>query len=157
LWFKKENWWFFFIIEFAIKISILFCNNVKFCTHKKAIWEEHFMWLFSIHKLMSNINEQGWNDIKLGYEATKLTYLLFSSFSKCILIFIISKCIKVSSPHGFKPNPLPLWFLIIHVVVVTTCTNIVKLLTCKCSFDIILVDYLQIYLYIFLLHLFLFF
>jgi len=48
----KKSWWFLFIIEFATKISIICCNSVKFCTHKKAIWEEHFMWLFSIHKLM---------------------------------------------------------------------------------------------------------
>jgi hypothetical protein len=34
------------------------------------------------HKFMSNINEQGWNDTKLGYEAAKLT---------CLLIFIIFK------------------------------------------------------------------
>ncbi len=87
----------FFIIEFATEISILFCNSVKFCTHKKAIWEEHFMWLFSIHKLMSNINAQGWNDTKLGYEAAKMT---------CLLIFIIYEVHKSKFTRWFEIRPI---------------------------------------------------
>ncbi len=134
---SKKTLVFFLIIEFATKISIFFCNSVKFCTHKKAIWEEHFMWLFSIHKLVSNINEQGWNDTKLGYEATKLT---------CLLIFIIFKVHNTSPPRGLKSNPLLMSFLVIHVVVVATCTNIVKLFKSKCSIDIILIDHFQVYL-----------
>ncbi len=94
---SKKSWSFFFIIEFATKISILFCSSVKFCTHKKAIWEEHFMWLFSVHKLMSNINAQGWNDTKLWYEAAKLTYLL---------TFIIFKVHKSKFTTWFEIRPI---------------------------------------------------
>ncbi len=90
---------------------------------------------------MSNINVENGNDTKLGYEAVELT---------CLLIFIIFKvCIKVSSRDGLGWNqsyPLLYAFLVIHVLVVATCTNIVKLLTCKCNFDIILLDHSQMYI-----------
>ncbi len=140
---KKKTWRCFFYHWIATKFSILFCNSVKFCTHKKAIWEEHLMWLFSIHKLVSNINEQGWNDTELGYEAAKLI---------CLLIFMIFKLHKSMFTMWVEIRPiayvLPLLmsFFVIHVIVLTTYTSIVKLLTWKCSFDIILIDHSPIYL-----------
>jgi hypothetical protein len=62
----------------------------------------------------------------------------FSSFSNCI---------QVCSPCGLKSDPLLMSFFVIHVIVLATCTNIVKLYRCKCSFDIILIDHSPIYLW----------